>query len=418
MNSVKTLIKSPIEYIKVLIKWIIISAVVGLFGGVIGSVFHLSIDFATELRLHNWWLLLLLPIGGIIIAAMYSLFKKKGKISTDRVIESARDDESVPLIMAPLIFISTCITHLLGGSAGREGAALQLGGSIGYNIGKTFRLKNNDMHTVVMSGMSAVFAALFGTPLTAAFFALEVTSVGVIHYVGLVPCIISSITAFSIAGKFGLPPVRFSVASPESLNIPVMGKVIVLAILCAMVSMLFCVAIKKCEHYSDKMIPNKFLRAFIGGAIVVGLSFAVGSFDYNGAGMNIIENALNGETRYEAFILKIIFTAITISAGFKGGEIVPAFFIGSTFGCMAGSFLGLDPAFGAAIGFVALFCGVVNCPIASTILALEVFGADSILIMATVCGVSYMMSGYFGLYKSQKIVYSKLNEDLIDKNTK
>lgn len=418
MNSVKALIKSPIEYIKVLIKWIIIAVVVGIIGGVIGSLFHLSIDYATELRMHNWWLLLLLPIGGIAIAGMYSLFKKKGKISTDRVIESARDNESVPLVMAPLIFISTCITHLLGGSAGREGAALQLGGSIGYNIGKTFRLKNNDIHTVVMSGMSAVFAALFGTPLTAAFFALEVTSVGVFHYVGLVPCIISSITAFAIAGKFGLPPVRFNIATPDALNIPVMGKVIILAILCAMVSMLFCVAIKKCEHYSDKLIPNKFLRAFIGGAIIVGLSFAIGSFDYNGAGMDVITKALHGEARYEAFILKIIFTAITISAGFKGGEIVPAFFIGSTFGCIAGSFLGLDPVFGAAIGFVALFCGVVNCPIASTILALEVFGADSILIMATVCGVSYMMSGYFGLYKSQKIVYSKLNEDLIDKNTK
>ena len=168
----------------------------------------------------------------------------------------------------------------------------------------------------------------------------------------------------------------------------------------------------------DEIIPNKYVRTIAGSLIIIGLTFAVGTYDYNGAGMNIIEKALNGEVVYEAFILKIIFTAITIASGFKGGEIVPAFFIGSTFGCAAGTLLGLSPGFGAAIGFVALFCGVVNCPIASTILALEVFGADSILIMATVCGVSYMMSGYFGLYKSQKIAYSKLSEELIDKITK
>ncbi len=418
MNSLKTFLKPPFEYTKVLIKWLIISSVVGLVGGVLGSIFHISIDYVTQLRSEHTWIILLLPIGGIIIAAIYALFRNKGRIDTNRVIESARDEQNVPLVMAPLIFISTCITHLLGGSAGREGAALQLGGSIGYNIGKIFRFNKKDMHIVVMSGMSAVFAALFGTPLTAAFFALEVTSVGVIHYAGLVPCIVSSIVAYKIAGGFGLSPVHFENVVIEAISVPVMIKVIILAILCAIVSILFCMAIHKCEHIMEKTVPNRYLRAVAGGALIAGLTYALGTFDYNGAGMDIITRAIGGEARYEAFILKIVFTAITIAAGFKGGEIVPAFFIGSTFGCVAGSVLGLNAGFGAAIGFVALFCGVVNCPIASTILALEVFGAEPILIMATVCGVSYMMSGYFGLYKSQKIVYSKLNEDLIDINTK
>lgn len=418
LDSLKTFLKPPFEYIKVLIKWLIASSVVGLIGGVLGSIFHISIDLVTEFRTEHTWVILLLPIGGILIAAIYALFKSKGAIDTNRVIESARDEQNVPLVMAPLIFISTCITHLLGGSAGREGAALQLGGSIGYNLGKVFKFNKKDMHIVVMSGMSAVFAALFGTPLTAAFFALEVTSVGVIHYAGLVPCIVSSIVAYKIAGGFGLSPVCFDNVFIQAISVSVMIKVIILAILCAIVSILFCMAIHKCEHIMESTVKSRYVRAFAGGVLIVGLSYALGTFDYNGAGMDIITRAIGGEARYEAFLLKILFTAITIAAGFKGGEIVPAFFIGSTFGCVAGPLLGLDAGFSAAIGFVALFCGVVNCPIASTILALEVFGAGPILIMATVCGVSFMMSGYFGLYKSQKIVYSKLNEDLINIHTR
>ena len=237
------------------------------------------------------------------------------------------------------------------------------------------------------------------------------------HYAGLVPCIISSITAYKIAGIFGIPPVNFSI-SMQPLSAPIMIKAIILAVLCALVSILFCLAIKKCEHFMHKTVPNRYFRAVVGGFLIIGLTYATGTFDYNGAGMDVITRALQGNARYEAFILKIIFTAITISAGFKGGEIVPTFFIGSTFGCVAGALLGLDAGFGAAIGFVSLFCGVVNCPIASILLALEVFGADSILVMATVCAVSFMMSGYFGLYESQKIVYSKISEDEIDIYTK
>lgn len=418
MDAIKFMIKSSLEYIKTLLKWTILATLVGLAGGIIGSLFHESVEIATTLREENAWLIYLLPAGGVVIAFIYALSKKKGRIDTNRVIESARDEESVPIVMAPLIFISTVITHLLGGSAGREGAALQLGGSIGYNMGKLTRLNKNDMHIIVMSGMSSVFAALFGTPLTAAFFAIEVVSVGIIHYGALVPCILSSIVAYEVALRFGISPVHFSGIAFEKNSVDVMVRVVILSVLCAIVSTLFCSAIKRCEHIMEKHIPNKYIRAFAGGAIIVLLTVIAGTRDYNGAGMHIITRAMQGEANWEAFILKIIFTAITISAGFKGGEIVPSFFIGSTFGCVAGSLLGLSPSFGAAIGFVALFCGVVNCPFASLMLALEVFGTEAILAFAAVCGVSYMMSGYSGLYKSQKIMYSKLNEEYIDINTK
>lgn len=409
--------KKALSYIKALVKWLITAMIIGAVGGIVGSVFHICVDYVTELRAHNSYIIFLLPVGGVAIAALYLLAKGKGKIDTNRVIYGARGEGDVPLIMLPLIFISTVITHFVGGSAGREGAALQLGGSIGYNVGRAFRLKKEDMRILVMSGMSAVFAALFGTPLTAAVFALEVASVGSLCYGGLLPCMAAAITGFQVSLMMGIPPVRI-----EGIAFPAFGaeqalKVIVLALLCAFVGILFCTAIKKCEHYTEKLLPNKFAQAAVGGAIILILTLVLGTTDYNGAGMDVIVRAMGGEARPEAFLLKIVFTAITIAAGFKGGEIVPTFFIGATFGCFAGGILGLDPGFGAAVGFVALFCSVVNCPLASLLLSIEVFGGEGILFYAIVCSMSFMMSGYTSLYKSQRFVYSKLGADCINNCT-
>lgn len=417
-NSIKLNLKESVKYSAVFLKWAVISIVVGVIGGIVGSVFHKSIDFVTELRIQNDFMIYLLPIGGLFIAAIYYLFSYQGRIDTNRVIESVRKDKNIPLIMLPLIFISTVVTHMLGGSAGREGAALQLGGSIGYNTGRLLKLRKNDMHIIVMSGMSSVFAALFGTPLTAAIFSLEVTSVGIFHYAGLFPCVISSVTAAQIARKFALHPVQFQGIEFGAISWELTLQVIFVAVVCAVVSILFCMTIKKTERLMDKLLKNGFIRAFAGGLIIVLLTMLIGNRDYNGAGMEVVERAMHGEAVPWAFLLKILFTAITISAGFKGGEIVPAFFIGSTLGCVTAPIVGLNPVLGAAIGFVALFCGVVNCPIASIILSLEVFGGEGILFFALASAVSYMMSGYFGLYESQKILYSKINDEYIDIHTR
>lgn len=409
-------LKSSANYLKIFIKWLLISTIVGIVTGLVGTTFHKSVDYATEFRVENPWLILFLPFGGLLIVALYRLCKFSA--GTNRVIEAVGTDKNVPFLMAPLIFVSTVITHLFGGSAGREGAAIQLGGSLGYNIGKVFRLDKKDMYVIVMIGMSGSFAALFGTPLTASIFALEVISVGVVYYVALLPCIISSVVAYNIAAICGVSPVKFDNIVMNYTDFSVFVKVIVLALLCALVSICFCTAIKYVSRFSEKKIPNSYIRAFAGGCIIILLTLVVRTTDYNGAGMDIISRAIGGIARPESFVLKIIFTVITIGAGFKGGEIVPTFFIGSTFGCVAGALLGLEPGFGAAIGFVALFCSVVNCPIASIILSVEVFGADSLLMFAIVCSVSYMMSGNYGLYTSQKIMYSKLKAEFIDIKTK
>ncbi len=411
-------LKNSVKYVKFLIKWVFIAALIGIAGGIIGALFHHSVDAVTHFRQGNGKILYLLPVGGILITALYQLFRKKGRIDTNRVILAARRNDKVPIIMVPLIFVSTVITHLFGGSAGREGAALQMGGGIGYNAGRLLKFNENDLHIATMSGMSAVFAALFGTPLTAAVFAIEVIAVGTLNYAGFLPCVTAACVAYLLSGRMGVSPVAFSnviFAAPTAIN---MLKIALLAALCGILSTVFCTAIKKTEEGLDKFIPNCYLRAFTGGAVIVILTLLAGTTDYNGAGMEVISRAVSGEARMWDFALKIIFTAITIAAGFKGGEIVPTLFIGSTFGCVMAQFLGLDAGLCAAIGMVSLFCGVVNCPIASIFLSIEVFGAEGILFFAIACAVSYIISGYSGLYKSQKIVYSKLNSGSVSEDAR
>ena len=376
-------------------KWVTIAVIMGIIGGAVGSAFHMAVNFATSFRTGHDWTLFFMPLGGILIVFLYRICKVNEETGTNLIISSIRTNIKVPLVMAPLIFISTVITHLVGGSAGREGAALQLGGSIGSAIGEKFHLDEKDMSLAIMCGMSSVFSALFGTPLTAAFFAMEVISVGVIYYVGLVPCIVSSLTAFEISLFFKLPPTAFKIAEEiPKVTLTSVVQTGILAMLCAVVSMAFCIIMKRSHDLFRVHIENTYLRILTGSAMLIVLTLIVGNRSCNGAGGEIIQSAIEkGQTNYTLFFIKILFTAITIGSGFKGGEIVPTFFIGSTFGCTVAPLLGIDPSFGAAIGLVATFCGVVNCPIASIFLSYELFGGTGIILFAIACGVSYMLSG-------------------------
>ena len=403
--------KNSFKYAKTLIVWVFFACLVGLLGGIVGNLFHHSIDFVTEFRITHPQILYFLPIGGILIAIMYGKFKQNGNIDTNRVIQSALGKKDTPILMLPLIFISSVITHLVGGSAGREGAALQLGGSLGYGVGNLFKLQNIDKRIVVMAGMSAVFSALFGTPMAAAIFAVEVAYVGVLSLTALIPCIISSFIGYYVSLFFEASPVRFNINLISEVTLGTIGKCLVVTALCALISILFCSSIHKTEHFAKKVIKNDILRGFTGGIIILVLTFLVGSYDYNGAGMDIVSKAISGETSWEAFILKIIFTAITVAAGFKGGEIVPAFFVGSTFGCFAAQIIGIDAGFGAAIGFVVLFCGITKCPFSSLFLATEVFGLESCFMFIFVCFIGYLLSGKNGMYENKKS-FLKIYKDI------
>lgn len=415
MEQLRKYIDHMGPYAAALLKWIVVGGLVGGVGGVVGALFHLGVNYATSVRLAHPWVLYLLPLGGLVIAGLYRLCKLEGK-GTNAVIESVHFGSDVPVLLVPLIFVSTVITHLCGGSAGREGAALQIGGGIGYRTGRLLHLGEKDLPLATLCGMSGVFSALFGTPLTATVFALEVISVGVLYYAGLVPCITAAMTGYLISLLLGVPPTRFTVAMP-ALDAWTMLLVLVLAILCALVSILFCRGLHITEHLAARLVKNSYLRAAAGGVVIIALTLLLGTTDYNGAGMDVIQRALNGQANGWAWLLKLLFTAITIGCGFKGGEVVPSFFVGAAFGCWVGTLLGLPPAFAAAIGLVAVFCGAVNCPIASVVLSVEMFGAEGMLYFAMACAISYVLSGYCGLYSSQTILYSKLRAEFINVRT-
>lgn len=403
--------KTVFYNIKAFFKWLVIAVLMGVVIGAVGALFHHAIELVTQFRIANNFVVALLPVGGLAIVLLYHFAKMDNDEGTNTVLKSVSTVEIVPpLWQAPLIFISTVITHLFGGSAGREGAALQLGGSIGNGLSGLLRLDKKQSGIVTMCGMSAGFSALFGTPVTAAVFAMEVASIGVMHYAAIVPCVISAVVGTGVASLLGVHAEAFVVSNVPQMNITSILQIVLLGGLCALLSVFFCGTMHQTQKLYEKYISNKYIRIFVGGIVVAVLTFVLGTGDYNGAGMNVIEKAVEGDAFAFAFLLKIIFTALTLGAGYKGGEIVPTLFIGATFGAVVAPFLGLSPQFGASVGMIALFCGVTNCPVSSVFLSIELFGATGLPLYATAVAVSYMLSGYGGLYSSQKILYSKFED--------
>ena len=403
--------KHSAYYVSAFLKWTFVSLIIGSVGGAVGAFFARLISYVTEVRMNNEWLLYLLPLGGVIIALIYHLLKVEHK-GTNQVLEAVRSDQRVSFALAPAIISGAGITHLLGGSAGKEGAALQIGGSIAGVVGDIFKADEKDRHILTVSGMAAVFAAVFGTPMGAAVFAVEVASVGYVSLSALYPSFASALVSYLVALKLGIHPESFNVDIIPELSAESLLKVSALAAVVAVVSIVFCVAMKVSHKGFEKHIANPYIRAFVGGIAVIILTLIVGTRDYNGGGMHIIEGIFHGEEVSKvAFLLKIIFTAITIGSGFRGGEIVPTLFIGATLGFTVADVIGLPVALCAAIGMISLFAGVTNCPIASVFLAVELFGAQGILYYALAIFVCFVLSGYFSLYSGQKIVFSKIKEE-------
>lgn len=405
------------SYLKTCLKWLVLAALVGVVVGPCGAAFGLALSWANSTRAAQPWLLFLLPVGGLAIVAMYHLAGQPNGGSTNAVFRAVRENERMPLRTAPLIFLSTVTTHLLGGSSGREGAALQLGGSISGTIGKALKLDDSDCRMMTMCGMAAAFSAIFGTPLSATIFTLEVVSVGVMHYGALLPCLFSALIGVWIAGRMGVEPEAFPLSEAMALSPVTLLQVVLLAALVGGLSILFCELLHAAPRIYTRLLPNPYLRVAVGGALIAVLTVLLGTTDYNGAGAHVLHAAvMEGHAVPYAFLLKMLFTALTLGCGYKGGEIVPIFFTGATFGCVAAPLLGLPAPFGAALGMVALFCGATNCPLASVFLAAELFGGQSLPLFALGCAVAYMVSGYFGLYHEQHIIYSKLRWDaLMDK---
>ena len=403
--------KSVQESLQALLKWTVLAVCTGTMCGGIGTVFHLAVEYATAWRSGHVVLLWLLPVAGFAIVALYKATGCEG-VGTNNVLQAVQDGKSVTPWLVPAIFFGTVLTHLCGGSSGREGAALQMGGSIGWNVGKALHLNDHDCRTATVCGMAAFFAALFGTPLAATLFAMMVVDVGLVFTVAFVPGFLAALIAYGISMGLGIEPTRFTVQAFPALNIENTLRTAFLAMCCAVVAVVFCRVLHIFEHTMPKLLPNVWLRAAVGGAAVVAVSYLMGVGRYNGAGMDVIAAAVEqGQALPWDFVCKMLLTALTLSVGFKGGEVVPSFFVGATFGCVVGPLLGLPAGFAAAVGMVCVFCSATNTLIPSVLMAFELFGGSGLELMALACGLSYMLSGYHSLYSSQTFVTSKLRSE-------
>lgn len=406
-----------LRHLGVFFKWLLLALAVGCAVGAVSALFALGLQRVTAFRLSHGWILFCLPLAGPVIVTLYRrVLGQDG--GTDLVLSNIHARQDIPWRVAPVILLATLLTHLCGGSAGREGAALQLGGSLGGLLGRTLHLDEQDRRVTVMCGMAAAFAAVFGTPMAAAVFAMEVAGVGVMYYAALMPCVLSALLASRFSAGMGIHPEHFDVPTIPDLTPGTGLRVLLLAALCAGVATLLCVVLHRTAHLCRRLLPEPYLRAVAGGCLVLLFTLLWGSQDYLGAGVELIERAFAGQTAWYTFLLKLLLTAVTLGCGFRGGEIVPTLCVGATFGCVAGSLLGLPTGLAAACGMVSLFCGATNCPIASLLISFELFGYGGMPFFLISVAVSFLLSGTYGLYHEQTIVYSKYKARLVNQKTR
>lgn len=396
-------------------KWTILALAVGIVVGVVGAVFAHAVTWATATRKAHGWLLYFLPFAGVLIVWLYRRCGMAKDTGTNRVLRAVRRNGEMPLRTAPLIIVSTVLTHLFGGSSGREGAALQMGAALSAALNKVIPLDRKDDKIIKMCGMSAGFSALFSTPLAATVFAMECVTVGKMHYAAIYPCLLSALIAQMTALLLGGHPETFALTGVPDLTAVSVVQAAVLGICCALIARLFCWMLGKAHHLYHHYLPNPYTAVFAGGCLVIVLTLIVGTRDYNGAGMDVIEHMLHEGASPIAFLLKIVFTALTLACGFKGGEIVPAFFTGAAFGAAFGGLLGMTPSFAGGVCMVAVFCGVTNAPLASLVLAYELFGGVGLPLIFLAIALSFLLSGYSSLYSEQVINYGKLAPEYIGK---
>ena len=397
-------------------RWCIAAGILGVGMGFTGVAFHNLLGMVTQLRTAFPMMVFGLPFAGLLIVFMYKKAGGDAEKGTNLVLSAIQTGKKLPFRMAPLIFAGTILTHMFGGSSGREGAALQIGGSIGNSMGRLLKLDDKDKNILIMCGMSACFSAMFGTPAAAAVFSLEVVSVGVMYYAALLPCVLSAVIARGISKAMGVEAIRFTLSDIASIDLLSGMKLIALGAIFAAASILFILALNYINGGFKKYIKNPYIKIFIAGWAIVGLSFIFGQ-QYLGNGSNLIGQSMLESVPWYFFLLKMLFTSITLGGGYKGGEIIPSLCIGATIGsCMAPVF-GMPVALCAACGMVSVFCGVTNSPITSILLAVELFGVSSLYYCLISISVSYLLSEYFSLYKSQKIMYSKYEATFINRKT-
>lgn len=410
-----------------LLKWSLISIPVSFFVGSLVALFLWMLDMATQFRHGHNWLLYLLPVSGIVIYLLYRYLGKNSEAGNNLIMDEIHEPGGgVPLRMAPLVLITTVITHLFGGSAGREGTAVQIGGSLAGLLGKWLRLDKEDTRIILMMGIAAGFGAVFGTPLTGAIFALEVLTIGRISHSALVPSLLASVLADVTCTSWNIHHTHYHIVFQEffdsasyiKFDFILLLKVIFGAICFGLASYMFSQLSHGIKRISNKFISQKWLIPFIGGVVVIGLTFLLGTDSYLGLGVSnpnpdsvsILSSFNSGGADTFSWFWKLLFTAITLGMGFKGGEVTPLFFIGAALGNTIAMITGAPVDLMAGLGFIAVFAGATNTPIACTIMGIELFGGEYVLYYAVACFVAYYFSGHTGIYQSQRLAVNKVTE--------
>jgi H+/Cl- antiporter ClcA len=387
-----------------LLKWLALSAVVGILAGSASAFFLVSLDWVTNWRENHLWIIAFLPIGGLIVGLIYHYFGSDVVKGNNQLLEEMHEPRDIiPFKMALLVLLGTLITHFFGGSAGREGTAVQMGGAIADQLTHLFKLKNEDRKIVIAIGISAGFASVFGTPLAGAVFALEVLVLGHIRYNALLPSFLCAVVADYTCSAWQVNHTHYKIPFvPEMTPINLIWTIFVGSV-CGLTAVLF----SKSTHFWAGLFKSKInyppLRPFVGGVFLAVAVWGLGTTKYIGLGVPMIVAAFSENLNSYDFLLKILFTSFTLGAGFKGGEVTPLFYIGAALGNILVWFVPLPMPLLAGMGFVAVFSGATNTPIACTLMGIELFGAESGVFMGISCVVAYLFSGHTGIYGAQKV---------------
>jgi H+/Cl- antiporter ClcA len=403
------------------IQWIVICALIGFISGSASAFFLVSLEWVTQIREHNTWVIWLLPIGGLIIGLLYYYYGALVVKGNNLLLEEYENPQKlIPFKMAPLVLIGTLITHLVGGSAGREGTAVQMGGAIADRFSNWFQLDKIDRKTILILGISAGFASVFGTPLAGALFALEVVYFSKINFKSVVLSFAVAYAAYYTVELWQVQHTHYSISYLPEINgmniVWTMGT----GILFGLAAMLFSRTTHFWSQLFSKYIHYSPIRPLVGGAVLAIILFYIGTTKYIGLGVSEIVNAFSTPNKSYDFLLKILFTSFTLGAGFKGGEVTPLFFVGATLGSALSVIVPLPIALLAGMGFVAVFSGATHTPIACTVMGIELFGIESGVFIVIACVVAYFTSGAVGIYHSQIVkgpksyLYKKINRFRLD----